>query len=350
MASEERTARRPTLADVAAAAGVSLSTASRALGAGTHVSAPTRERVWAAAERLRFEPNQLARSLRRGSTMAVGLVIPDVAATFYGTALKGVQEVLEAAGYHVLVVNTGRAAGREREAIRSLRAHQVDGLIIATYGGYEDIGVPAVFFDDVLPDVGVGAIALANADGIALLVDHLVQEHGQRRIAYVGPPDTSGDGRTPGVFTARERLDGFRAAAGRAGLPLPPEYIRFADPLHGATAARTAGIELLALDEPPTSVVGATDTLAMGLLQAARACGVRVPEDLAIVSFDEPPYADLLEPPITSLDRHDHELGRRAADLLLAALNGTGPAASAAPAVQRVPVELRVRRSCGCAA
>ena len=96
--------------------------------------------------------------------------------------------------------------------------------------------------------------------------------------------------------------------------------------------------------------MGATDTLAMGLLQAARARGVRVPEDLAVVSFDEPPYADLLEPPITSLDRHDHELGRRAADLLLAALNGTGPAASAAPAVQRVPVELRVRRSCGCAA
>jgi LacI family transcriptional regulator len=249
----------------------------------------------------------------------------------------------------VLVVNTGRAAGREREAVRSLRAHQVDGLIIATYGGYEDIGVPVVFFDDVLPDVGVGAIALANAEGVALLVDHLVTVHGQRRIGYVGPPDSSGDGRTPAVFTARERLDAFRASAGRAGLPLPPDYIRFADPLDGATA-RAVGIELLELGEPPTAVLGGTDTLAMGILQAARACGVRVPEDLAVVSFDEPPYADLLEPPVTSLDRHDREMGRLAAGLLLDALNGTGPAAEVAPGVLRVPLELRIRRSCGCAA
>jgi LacI family transcriptional regulator len=88
----------------------------------------------------------------------------------------------------------------------------------------------------------------------------------------------------------------------------------------------------------------------MGILQAARACGVRVPEDLAVVSFDEPPYADLLEPPVTSLDRHDREMGRLAAGLLLDALNGTGPAAEVAPGVLRVPLELRIRRSCGCAA
>ncbi len=96
--------------------------------------------------------------------------------------------------------------------------------------------------------------------------------------------------------------------------------------------------------------MGGTDTLAMGILQAARARGMRVPEDLAVVSFDEPPYADLLEPPVTSLDRHDRELGRRAADLLLRALDGTGSAGADAPAVVRVPLELRVRRSCGCAA
>jgi LacI family transcriptional regulator len=184
---------------------------------------------------------------------------------------------------------------------------------------------------------------------VALLVDHLVEVHGERRIAYVGPPDRADEGRTPAVFTARERLEAFRASAGRAGLPLPPEYIRFADPLHGATA-RAAGIALLELDEPPTAVVGATDTLAMGILQAARARSVRVPEDLAVVSFDEPPYADLLEPSVTSLDRHDNELGRRAADLLLAALEGAGAAAGAGYEVVRVPLELRVRRSCGCVA
>src|SRR5919202_1826863 len=101
--SPQRAQRRPTLADVAAAAGVSRATASRALSEEPNVSAQARDRVWAAAQRLGFEPNHLARSLRRGSTMAVGLVVPDVAIGFYARALKGAQEALEESGYHVLV-------------------------------------------------------------------------------------------------------------------------------------------------------------------------------------------------------------------------------------------------------
>lgn len=324
-------------------AGVSPATASRALGHGRKVSPETRERVWTAARRLSFQPNQLARSLRRGSTMAVGLVIPDVANSFYGAALKGAQEVLEDSGYHVLVLNTGRAAAREREALRSLQAHQVDGLIVATYGGYEDIGVPVVFFDDVLPGVGAGAIALANEQGIGLLVDHLVA-HGHRRIAYVGTSDTTRDGVAPPVFTSRERLEGFRAAVGRAGVPLPPEYVRLTDS-YGEDAARRAAGELLAPKARPTAVVGGIDSSTIGILQALRDAGLRVPEDVAVVSFDEPTYADLLDPPVTSLNRHADDLGRRAAALLLDALRGV----RAAPReVERVTFELRLRRSCGC--
>jgi DNA-binding LacI/PurR family transcriptional regulator len=338
---------RPTLADVAAAAGVSRATASRALGAGGHVSAAARERVWAAAERLRFEPNQLARSLRRGSTMAVGLVVPDVANAFYAAALKGAQEAVEAAGYHILVVNTERTASREREAVRSLRAHQVDGLIVSTYGGYEDIGVPVVFFDDVLTDVGVGAVALANEEGIGLLVDHLAAEHGHRRIAYVGPPDTAREGSTPSVFVGRERVNGFRAAAGRAGVALPPEYVQLTEPSCSESVARAVARELLRLERRPTAILGATDTLAIGALEAARDEGLRVPEDVAVVSFDEPRYADLLDPPVTSLDRHDRELGRRAARLLLDALTARD-GLQRGRVVERVALELRVRRSCGC--
>jgi LacI family transcriptional regulator len=338
---------RPTLADVAAAAGVSRATASRALGGGGHVSATARERVWAAAERLRFEPNQLARSLRRGSTMAVGLVVPDVANAFYAAALKGAQEALEAAGYHILVVNTERAAGREREAVRTLRAHQVDGLIVSTYGGYEDIGVPVAFFDDVLSEAGVGAVALANEEGIGLLVEHLVAVHDHRRIAYLGPPDTTGEGATPTVFVGRERVDGFRAAVGRAGVALPPEYVRLTEPSCSESVARAVARDLLRLDPRPTAIIGATDTLAIGVIEAARDESLRVPEDVAVVSFDEPRYADLIDPPVTSLDRHDRELGRRAALLLLDALAAPGDPAPRREIV-RVPLQLRVRRSCGC--
>jgi LacI family transcriptional regulator len=339
-----RVRRRATLADVAAAAGVSRATASRALGESPNVSPATRQRVWAAANRLGFQANLLARSLRLGSTMAVGLVVPDVAASFYAAALKGAQEVLESDGYHVLVVSTERAAGRECAALQSLRAHRVDGVIVASQGGYEDIGVPAAFFDDVPAGAGVGAVALANQEGVALLVEHLVEVHAHRRIAYLGAPDTVAEGATPAVFSGRERLDGFRAAAGRAGVPLPTERVRTIDPLRAERDVCAVAAELLAGDPPPTAVIGGTDTLAMAVLAAARDAGLRVPDDVAVVSFDEPAYAELLDPPVTSLDRHDRELGRRAARLLLDALRGE----PGTPDVQRVPLALRVRRSCGC--
>jgi LacI family transcriptional regulator len=152
------------------------------------------------------------------------------------------------------------------------------------------------------------------------------------------------EGATPPVFAGRERLDGFRAAAGRAGVPLPPERVRTVDPLRGEREVRAVASELLDGEQPPTAVVGGTDTLAMALLAAARDAGLRVPDDVAVVSFDEPAYAELLDPPVTSLDRHDRELGRRVAQLLLDALHG----APGTPEVLRVPLVLRVRRSCGC--
>jgi DNA-binding LacI/PurR family transcriptional regulator len=342
--------RQPTLADVAAAAGVSRTTASRALAAGPNVSEEARRRVWAAAERLDFEPNRLARSLRRGSTMTVGVVVPDIAVAFYATALKGAQEALQASGYHVLVMNTDRGPAQERDALRTLRSHQVDGLLVATSGGYEDVGVPAVFFDNAPATLGAGAVVLANEEGIALLVEHLAHEHGHRRIAYIGPPHGV-PGEAPPIphSAAAERIAGFRRAMGRAGLPVAPEHVRTSDLVCSAGSAAAVTTELMALHEPPTAIVAGSDALAIGVLDALRG-SARVPEDVALVCFDEPPFAHLLDPPVTSLDRHDRELGRRAAGLLLDVLaEGGNGAAPSPPPVQRVSLELRRRRSCGCA-
>src|SRR5215210_2365562 len=300
-----RRSAAPTLADVASEAGVSQATASRALADSPLVNANTRRRVWEVAERLRFQPNRLARSLRSGATMAVGLVVPDVGAAFYASAVKSAQDVLESAGYHVLVLNTGRAAAREREALRTLRAHQVDGL----------------------------------------LVEHLAEAHGHERIAYMGPPEAVGTGAADLLQGAgRERLEAFRAAVGRAGLPLPPEYVRTSEPAGFEADGRVVARELMALERPPTALVGGTDELATGLLRGLRDLRLRVPEDVALVSFDEPISADLLDPPMTSLDRHDRELGRIAAEALLGALRGD----AGSPGTVRVPAALNLRRSCGC--
>jgi LacI family transcriptional regulator len=339
-------ASRPKLADVAAAAGVSRTTASRALAGGPNVSAAARARVWEAAERLRFQPDHLARSLRRGSTMGIGIVVPDLAIAFYASALKAAQETLEAGGYHVLVVNTERDSRREREAMRTLRAHRVDGLLVATSGGYEEIGVPAVFFDNGPVTPGSAVVALENAGGIALLVEHLASVHGHERIAYIGFPDAGAAGLPFVHLTGRERLEGFRDAVGRAGLPLPPEYVRTGDIALSAEPTRAAVRELMGLQAPPTAIVAGADTLALDTLRTLRALGRSVPDDVALASFDEPPYADLLDPAVTSLDRHDADLGRRAAALLMTALIDGRPIPSGA--VERVPLSLRRRRSCGC--
>ncbi len=328
----------PTLADVAAAAGVSLSTASRALGGRGRVSEATHRRVQAATRKLGYEPNRLARSLRTRSTYFVGLVVPDVGIGFYARAVKGAQDVLDRAGYQMLVMNTEREPAREAAALRTLLAHRVDGILLATSGGFSGPArVPVVFFDNLVEGVGAAQVARANREGVAIAVDHLIG-HGHSRIGYVGAP--------PLLTSGIERLDGFRAALARHGLGVTDEYVSFGDEVWSAESGRRAMHALLDLDRPPTAIVAASDTFALGAMQAAREAGKRVPEDLAVISFDDPFFGELLDPPVTALARNEHEVGRLAASLLLHAIeNGTtGP-----PTEVRVAEELIVRRSCGCA-
>lgn len=317
---------------------MSLSTASRALREGSSVSEPTRRRVLAASRRLGYEPNRLARSLRTRSSTLVGVIVPDIGIGFYARAVKGAQDAFERAGYQVLVMNTEREAGRERAALKTLLAHRVDGVLVATSGGFEQPPrVPVVFFDNLVDGAGAGHVALANRDGMSLLVDHLLG-HGHRRIAYVGAP--------PVATSATERLAGYERALAAAGVEPRADYVALGDESWSPESGRSAAARLLALPEPPTALVVAGDTLALGAISAARQIGLRVPEDLAVVSFDDPFFGDLLAPPMTALVRSERRLGELSASLLLEAL---GRGSLGPPTEVRLPVELVVRRSCGCA-
>jgi DNA-binding LacI/PurR family transcriptional regulator len=340
MATEQERApareRRPTLADVAAAARVSTSTASRALRDSPLVSEATRERVRSAAQLLGFEPDRLARSLRTRASLFVGVVVPDVATVFYAAALKGAQCVFESAGYQVLVMDSERDGDRERENVRTLLAHRVDGILLATSGGFEGaLEVPVVFFDQVVFGAGAGNVALDNRAGVELLVRHLL-EHGHRRIGFVGAPT--------GLTSATERRDAFLGALRARGIEAGDDDVRLGDTAWSEAGAERAMRDHLARAEPPTAVVAAGDTLAVGALRALRAAGLEVPRDVALVSFDDPVYGDLLDPPVTALTRHARDLGERAARVLLRTLSGE----NGEPAEIRVLPELIVRRSCGC--
>ncbi|MFJ6894455.1 LacI family DNA-binding transcriptional regulator [Streptomyces hokutonensis] len=345
--------RRPTLTDVAAMAGVSVSTVSRALDGNPRIPGETRQKVVEAATALGFRRNISARSLRTQSSMLVGVVVPDIAIAFYATVLKAAQNVLEAAGYQVVVMNTERDAQHETVALRTLQDRQVDGLLVATSGGYVPDRGPVVFFDHVIPDTGLGYVSPDNAGGMTTLVEHLAVVHGHTRIAFLGVPPGPTD-RTQRMENApaTERLEAFRNVMGARRLPVPPEYLAYGDHEWTEASAQQAVAELMRVAEPPTAVIAAGDTLALGALRQLRADQYKVGTDIALVSFDDPVSSDLLDPPMTALRRHDRELGEISARMLLDALEGrkSGVAPKTEhPTETRVPLDLIVRRSCGCA-
>jgi LacI family transcriptional regulator len=333
--------RSATLADVAASAGVSASTASRALNGRGELSAATRTAVIEAAERLGFQPSPLARSLRTRRTYTVGFVVPDVASPFYAAALKGAQAVLEAAGYRVMLMDSEQSVQSELAALRTLVNHQVDGLLVATAGAdavqFDDVvgppGTPCVFLDSVVDGAGEGTVTLENGPGIDLLVEHL-RGHGHTRIGLLAgsQQETSGT----------ERLEAFVAAVRRAGADTSPELVRACPWTQAAGAEETRA--LLALDPPPTAIVASSAELGLGCLAVCRELGVSLPDELALVTFDDPYFGALLEPPLTAVGYDAGEVGRAAAALLLEAVGEE----EAEHREVRIPVTLVRRRSCGC--
>lgn len=270
--------------------------------------------------------------------MFVGVIVPDIAHGFYARTFKAMQQVLERHGYQLLVMNTERELSNERAALKSLLAHRVDGLLIASSGGQTEApSVPTVFFDTIVPGAGYASVARANREGMEALVGHLADVHKHQRIALLGAP--------PHATSGIERLDGFQSAMRARDLPVLPGYVAIGDKAWSPESGTEAMNELLRLDTPPEAIVAVSDTLALGAIQAARTAGLRVPDDIALVSFDDPLFGPFLEPQLTALRREEDTLGDVAASLLLEAMRNGADRRSIEV---RVPVELTLRRSCGC--
>lgn len=335
----EDAAMAANLGDVAAAARVSMSTASRAVRGHPSVSDGARRRVQAAAALLGYEPNRMASSLRMRTSPFVGIVVPDIAIPFFGVAVKAAQDVLEEAGYQVLIMNTERDAARERKALRTLHAHRARGVLLATYGGYESsLRIPHVFFANFDDPSSAPRVVLSNRDGIRQLVEHLLA-HGHERIAYVGG--------IPSVTSGSERLAAFRDAMAAAGLS-DRALVGLSDAGWTPESAESAAAELLRLRDPPTAFVAGSDNFALAVLKALHSAGRRIPEDVALVAFQDPDrIGGLLQPPLTTLASQERELGTQAATMLLRLLlSGSGGFASGVEV--RLPASMIVRRSCGC--
>lgn len=332
----------PTLRDVADAAGVHPATVSRALNPGSRslVNDATAKRVLRAAERLGYRPNPIARSLKTARSGSVGVVIPDLTNPLFPPIVRGIQDVLGAAGYTALIVNTDDDSEREESLVESLRSRQVEGLIIGTallehplLDRLHDQGVPMVMINRRPIGLDVPSVAPDDAGGIELAVDHLVGL-GHRRIAHLAGPATTSTGRL--------RAKAFRSAVQDRGIDDAAELVVTCDRWTEEAGAR-AFATLLDTVPGVSAVVAGNDLIALGCYDVMRERGLSCPGDLSVVGFNDTRFIDKFQPPLTSVSISEHEIGCEAARMLLDGLRGNArPARSVL-----LPVNLVVRGSTG---
>jgi DNA-binding LacI/PurR family transcriptional regulator len=312
-----RNARRPphaTITEVAERARVSTATVSRVFAQPDRVSADLRERVYQAARVLDYRPSRVARQLRVGTSTTVGVVIPDLQNPFFMSVVRGIEETLQAAGYTLLLANSDEMPEREERALDMLRADGVAGLVFvpiaARRKGYRQLSsppVPVVAVDRMPEGLRVDLVTVENTDGSRRAVEHLVAV-GHREIALLGGP--------PQHSTASERQEGYERALREAGIPIRAELIRHGDfrDVGGYEGMKA----LLGIPAPPTAVFVANNLMALGALRAIHERGRRIPQDVAVVSFDDMPWATSLNPPLSAVAQPAREIGETAGELLLA--------------------------------
>ncbi|MFG6415690.1 LacI family DNA-binding transcriptional regulator [Roseateles sp. DC23W] len=330
-------ARPPaTIKDVAREAGVSVATVSRALNGAENVLPDTRQRIVEVARELRYAPSGAARSLITRKTDTVGALLPDLHGEFFSELIRGIDQAARARGLHLLLSSSHDDANEAAAALRAMNG-RVDGLVVMSPHADDDFlaqnlphNLPAVLLNSGVRRPSQRVFAIDNFGGAREMTEHLVRT-GRRRIAFLGGPAAN--------FEARERERGYRAGLGKSAKP----WLLAGD--FSESAGERTGAALLAMPaaERPDAVFAANDIMAIGLLGALQAGGVRVPEDIALAGFDDIPVARYVSPALTTMQVPIAALGGQALDALADALDG----AAAGTDATVMPVQLVVRRSCG---
>ena len=305
-----------TLRDVARVAGVHPATVSRALNEETRalVNAETAQRVLKAAEKLGYRPNPIARGLKTNRSYTIGVLIPDLTNPLFPPILRGIEDRLETAGYTPLVANTDNDPERELLDSQTMRARQVDGIIAATarrdhrlHDALLEAGIELVLVNRRQAELPVSSATADDRMGMRLAVEHLLSL-GHTRIAHLaGPLDYS---------TGLDRHDSFLETMRAAGLEPDPELILVAEAFTEAEGARLCG-QLLADGHELTAVAAANDLLALGCYDVLAERGHRCPDDISVMGFNDMPFADRFNPPLSTIHIPHYEIGKAAGELML---------------------------------
>lgn len=322
--------------EVAQLAQVSTATVSRVLNGSPSVREEHRRRVMDAVAKVDYRPNRLARNLRRQKAEMIGVVVSDIENPHFGEAVRVIEEAAFQGGYRVLLCNTDETPEKQQAYLEMLADERVIAAIISpadsSCTGVDALlalETPVVAFDRKIANARIDAVVCDNVEGVRRATEHLLWL-GHDRVAFVG-------GRLD-VETGAERLEGYTSAMRAAGLT--PFAVNGGFRID---AAEKAVEQLIATPRRPTALVVANNLMSLGALRAIRKAGLRVPDDLAVVAVDDPAWAELVEPPLTTLAQPVRRLASIAMSLALERIHGARGEARHIV----LPLELRVRRSCG---
>jgi LacI family transcriptional regulator/LacI family repressor for deo operon, udp, cdd, tsx, nupC, and nupG len=329
------------LQDVARIAEVSISTVSRVINEPELVNKETRRRVQKAIDELGYLPNRVARRLRGegGGAKLIGLVLPDIQNPFFADLARGVEDVAQQHGYLVFLGNSDEDAAKEKRYLDVMRAESVDGIIVPPSSETDEAvadlvrrQLPVVCVDRRLLRGKVDTVLVDNVRGAAEAMEHLIGL-GHHRIGFIeGLPQLS---------TSRERLQGYRQALEDHGISFDPSLVRQGDSRQ--ESGRELTRELLELPDRPTALLVGNNLMTLGSLVMIHQKGLRIPEDVAILGYDDMPWALALNPPLTAVRQPGDEVGRRAMELLLQRIRDPQRSVS----LVMMQPELVVRKSCG---
>jgi DNA-binding LacI/PurR family transcriptional regulator len=308
--------------EIARMAGVSLGTVSHVLNGSARVRDPLRNRVEKAVQALGYQPSQLARALRRDKTNMIGMIIPDITNPFFPAVVRGAEDVAFSNGLRLILCNTDNDHSKELAHLNELRTYLPAGLIVipsnfsdltAQAKSYREAGTGVVCIDRLPKDWRGDSVTADNRTGAYKATRHLI-ERGHRQLAVITGPLH--------LTNARERLDGFRSALKEARLPLGSEYVQETtfDKQGGFSKAKL----LLRLIPRPTAIFAGNDLIALGVLLGIREAGLRCPEDVSLMGFDDLDIAETTNPALSSVSQSGYQLGTTAASILLERIRGDG--------------------------
>jgi len=338
---EVRNSMEVTIKDIARKANVSYATVSRALNNKRGVRESTRHRVLALAAEMSYTPNAIARGLVKKQTHTLGLIIPDITNPFYPEVARGIEDGAADQGFSIFLCNTNWEREREGDYLRLLAEKRVDGIILAPINSEVEAverrpagKIPVVYVSNAPHGTQHSFVVIDNVLGGFMATEHLIQA-GHRSVGFVGSTEDS--------LTIEERLKGYRRALKKHGLPIEKKYIQLGE-FKQESGYRIIR-RMIADGDFPRAIFAENDLLALGILQGVKASGLSVPEDVAVVGFDDIPFASFPEVQLTTINQPTYEMGRKAVAILLEQIKGCD--GSSPPGTPQIYLEPRliVRKS-----